>query len=413
MNTTLIILVFLFIVCASVPAQVAPAATGPRNLPAARNLYYALRYSESDQMSSSIPNMHTVTASGSLNYSNSDVRRPFVLDYGGGYTWTISGPGYETGLYQHMYVSQGIDWRKWKLRLSDDISYLPQAPTTGFSGLPGTGEPIGLPNPNPTPSTSQSILTVNTHVIDNGAGGEMEHSLNFATTLTGGGGSELVRYPNGDGLNMNAWVGFAKLNWRLNGRNSILADYMFSEFGYPDYYSINFLTNTALVGIQHQWSRNLTTIASAGPQWISSSDPGAVPPSTNVAVNASVNYQLRFTSASIGYSRGANGGGGYLLGGEVDTVTGNFSHQFGLNTTVGLTGGYMRTAGLTNNGVTNNTFGGAQFTRQLGRKFIVFASYTGTDQTSTSNLPTNALGQLLQVVSFGVGYSPRQINRRQ
>src|ERR1019366_4540146 len=140
-------------------------------------------------------NMHTVTACGSLNYSNSDVRRPFVLDYGGGYTWTISGPGYETGLYQHMYVSQGIDWRKWKLRLSDDISYLPQAPTTGFSGLPGTGEPIGLPN------------------------------------------------PNGDGLNMNAWVGFAKLNWRLNGRNSILADYMFSEFGYPDYYSINFLTN--------------------------------------------------------------------------------------------------------------------------------------------------------------------------
>jgi hypothetical protein len=183
---------------------------------------------------------------------------------------------------------------------------------------------------------------------------------------------------------------------------------MFSEFGYPDYYSINFLTNTALVGIQHQWSRNLTTIASAGPQWVSSSDQGAVPSSTNVSVSAAVNYLLRSTTASISYARGTNGGAGYLVGGEVDMVQGNFSHRFGMNATIGLTGGYERTAGLTNNGVTNSKFGEAQFTRQIGRGLNVFANYTGTDQTSTSNLPTNALGQLLQVIGFGIGYSPRE-----
>jgi hypothetical protein len=88
-------------------------------------------------------------------------------------------------------------------------------------------------------------------------------------------------------------------------------------------------------------------------------------------------------------------------------------HQFGLNSTVGLTGGYMRTAGLSNNGVTNSKFGEGQFTQQIGRRLIVFASYSGTDQTSTSNLPTNALGQLLQTVSFGVGYSPRETHIRQ
>lgn len=410
--TTLKILAFLFVVCASVQAQVAPAATGPRNLPAAGNLHYALRYSQSDQMSNTFPDMQTVTASGSLNYTNNDQRTPFTLDYAGGYNWTISGPSYQTGVFQHMYVLQGIDWRRWKLLLHDDVSYLPQSPTVGFSGVPGTGEPIGVPNPNPNPSNSQSILTLNTHVVDNIAGGEIEHSLNFATTLIGGGGSELVRYPNGDGLNTDSQTGIAKLKWRLNGRDSILANYVFANYSYPDYYNVNFLTSTTLVGFQRAWSRNFTTMAAVGPDWVSSSDQTAVPTTRDVSASATATYQLRFTSADISYTRGTNGGSGYLLGGEVDTVEGNFSHQFGLNTTVGLTGGYMRTAGLSNNGITYSKFGGAQLTRQIGRRLIVFASYSGINQTSTSNLPTNALGQLLQVVSFGVGYSPRETHIR-
>jgi hypothetical protein len=413
MKTTLKILAFLFAVCASVQAQVAPAATGPRNLPVAGNLHYAFRYSQSDQMSSTFPDMQTVTASGSLNYANNNIRKPFLVDYAGGYNWTISGPAYQTGVFQRMYVSQGINWRRWKLQLHDDVGYLPQSPTIGFSGVPGTGEPIGVPNPNPNPSNSQSILTFNTHVVDNIVGGELERNLNFATTLIGGGSSEVVRYPNNDGLNTNTQAGIAKVKWRLNGRNSFVANYVFSEYSYPDFHNVNFLTSTVLAGFQHAWSRNLTTTASVGPQWVTSADQTAVPSSTDISVSASVTYQLRFTSANAVYTRGTNGGAGYLVGGEADTVTGNFSHQFGLNTTVGLTGGYMRTAGLTNNGVTNSKFGGGQFTRQIGRRLIVFASYSGIDQTSTSILPINALGQLLQTVSFGVGYSPRETHIRQ
>jgi hypothetical protein len=409
MNTTLKILAFLFIVCASVQAQVVPAATGPRGGPAVGpNFHYAFRYAQTAQFGGDIGSWQTSSPSASVEYTNGNERHPFTLDYSGGYTWTLTGPTYETGLFQHLYLSQDFAWRKWKVLASDDVSYLPQAPTTGFSGIPGIGEPIGVTNPNPNPSNSQSILTLNTHVIDNIVVGEIGHNLNFATTLTGGGRSELVRYPNGDGLNMNTQTGTAKLNWRLNARNSILCNYVFSDYGFPDFYNINFLTNTALVGIQHQWSRNLTTIASAGPQWVSSSDQGAVPSSTNVSVSAAVNYLLRSTTASISYARGTNGGAGYLVGGEVDMVQGNFSHRFGMNATIGLTGGYERTAGLTNNGVTNSKFGEAQFTRQIGRGLNVFANYTGTDQTSTSNLPTNALGQLLQVIGFGIGYSPRE-----
>ncbi len=409
MNTTLKILAFLYIVCAPVQAQVVPAATGPRGgLAVGPNFHYAFRYAQTAQFGGDTGNWQTSSPSASVEYTNGNERRPFTLDYSGGYTWTLTGPIYETGVFQHLYLSQDFAWRKWKVLASDDVSYLPQSPITGFSGIPGTGEPIGVNNPNPNPSNSQSILTLNTHVVNNIVLGEIEHNLNFATTLTGGGSSELVRYPNGDGLSMNTQTGIAKLNWRLNARNSILCNYVFSEYGFPDFYNINFLTNTGLVGFQHQWTRNLTTMAAVGPEWVSSSDQGAVPNSTNVSVSAAVNYQRRSATASISYARGTNGGAGYLVGGEGDVVQGNFSHQFGLNTIVGLTGGYMRTAGLTNNGVTNNKFGGAQFTRQMGRGLNVFANYTGIDQTSTSNLPTNALGQLLQVIGFGIGYSPRE-----
>jgi hypothetical protein len=412
MKTTLKILAFLFAVCAASHAQVAPAATGPRGgLPVGPNLHFAFRYAQTAQFGGNTGNWQTSSPSASVEYTNGNERLPFTLNYAGGYIWTLTGPTYETGLFQHLYLSQDFVWRRWKVLASDDVSYLPQAPATGFSGIPGIGEPIGVTNP--APSSSQSILTLNTHVVDNVVLGEVEHNLNFATTLSVGGNSELLRYPDGNGLNTNTQTGTAKLKWRLDGRDSILVNNVFSEYGYPDFYNINFLTNTTLVGLEHAWSRNLTTMASVGPEWISSSDQGAVPSSTDVSVSASVNYHRRFTAANMSYIRGTNGGAGYLLGGEADTVQGNLSHQFGLNATIGLTGGYVRIAGLTNNGVTNSKFGGAQFTRQIGRSLIVFANYTGIDQTSTSNLPTNALGQLLQVVGFGVGYSPRETHIRQ
>jgi hypothetical protein len=46
-------------------------------------------------------------------------------------------------------------------------------------------------------------------------------------------------------------------------------------------------------------------------------------------------------------------------------------------------------------------------TWRIGRDLIVFANYTGAEQSSTSPLPTNALNQLLQTIGFGIGFSPR------
>ena len=406
MEKTLTFLALFFTICAAAAAQVEPAATGPGVPLGLRKLHYTLRYSQTAEFGTSLGDWQTSTASASADYANENDRLPFSMNYGGGYNWTISGPSYTSGLFQHLFLSQGIVWRKWNLTASDDVSYLPEAPTTGFSGIPGIGEPIGGTNPLLPPST-QLILTLNTHVVNNNVNVNLGHTLNYAAALSAGGSSTVLRYPDGNGLDTNTQMAHGELTWRLNARNSLTDTYMFSQFSYPAY-NFSFVTNTGTFGFERVWNRKITTNISAGPQWTRSSDSTTVPPSLGITVNATANYQYRFDSASLAYSRGVYGGAGYLIGGESDIGRATFSRQFGRTLGIGIDGSYQRTAGLVNNGVTDARYGGVQATKQLGSHFSAFASYTAISQSSSSTLPANTLGQLMHVIAFGIGYSPRQ-----
>jgi hypothetical protein len=130
-------------------------------------------------------------------------------------------------------------------------------------------------------------------------------------------------------------------------------------------------------------------------------------------VNAALNDQLRFGSVGLSFSQGASGGAGYLVGSEVDSVNANFSREFDKNLTIGITGSYMRTEGLSGNGVTNAEFGGIQASRRLGRYFSAFANYTAIDQASSSALFGSVLKGLQQIIGFGIEYSPKEIRLRQ
>lgn len=403
------LLAILFTCCAAADSQVVPSATGPGGPLINGNLHYTFRYSQLAEFGSGIGDWQTANASADVDYANDKERHPFSLNYTGGYTWTIAGPSYTTGMFQRLLLSQGLAWRKWSATMSDDVSYSPQAPTTGFSGIPGIGEPIG--GSNPLPPSSQSILTVNTHVVDNIANIKFEERLNYATTLSAGGSSELRRYPDINGLDVDTLQANGTIARRLNARNSLTGNYEFSHFAYPDY-RFTFTSNSALFGFTREWNRKITTDISAGPQWINSSNSGTMPPSTNVTVNANASYQFRMNSAGLTYLRTSNDGAGYLFGARFDTVSANFSRDIGRKLTVGLEASYRRTAGLQNNGVTNSKYGGGQVTRRLGRYFTAFANYTAMDQSSSSTLSTNSLNGLMQVVSFGVGYSPREMHLR-
>ncbi len=415
MKMTLKILVLLLSLCAGAYAQVAPAATGPAPIGygAGKNLNYALRYSETADFGTSLSNWQTSTVSGSLNYAGGNLRYPLSVNYSGGYTWTLTGPDYATGQFHRMLISQGIDWRKWKILVSDNVSYLPESPTTGFSGIPGIGEPIG--GTPVAPTSSLSILTLNTHIVDNYAIGELEADLSHATSFIVGGTSELLRYPNNDGYNTDTQAGTGEFDWHADARNSVYGRYIYSDYSFPDY-NINFVTDSELAGFRRLWSRNLSTDIAVGPERITSSSQAAVPNSSMVAATGLLHYQLGFTSADVNFSRGINSGAGYLIGGQFDTVFANFTRQFGPNFTFGLSGGYERTEELSTSGfIINATFGGAQGTWRLSRDIIVFANYTGTNQSSSTAtaLPSSVLNELLNVVGFGVGFSPRGTSLRQ
>jgi hypothetical protein len=433
MKTALKLAAILLTACAWAHAQVVPEATGPGRLPVSGNLHYSLSYSQTaafyggGQGEQGGNQVYSIAA-GDVNYANGKDRFPFSLDYGGGYMWTISGPSYDTGIFQHLLISQGIVWRKWNVMASDNVSDMPQAPITGFSGIPGTGEPIG--GTTPAPPSSQTILTQNTRTIDNIASGELGHTLNYATTLSIGGSSEVLRYPDVNGLNMNTQMANAELTRRLNARNSLAGNYIYSQFSYPDY-NFSFVTNTALLDFKRTWNKKVTTDFSAGPQWTSSSNSAAVPflggstgavvpSSLGVAANASLNYQYRFDSASLSYSHGVSGGAGYVVGTTVDSVNANFSREFGKNLTVGLTGSYVRSATLQESSwVIDEEYGGVQATRRLSRYLNVFANYTAINQSSNSAPQPglapqlNILNQFYQVIGFGIAYSPRETHLRQ
>jgi hypothetical protein len=390
---------FLVVSATAAHGQVAPAATA-----GAAGLQYTFRYAQTAEFTNTDGDFQTLSPSASVEYANGSERHPFSLKYTGGYNWGFSGPAYDTGFFQRLRLSQSMAWPKWEAYVTDNVSYLPEAPTIGFSGVPGVGEPIG--EPNPEPPTSESILNQNTHIVNNVATVGLTRQVDHATTVGGGFTSELLRYPDGNGLDTDTQLATAYVAWSYNPRNELSGNYMYSEFTSPGN-PVSFSTNTATIGFRRLWSRRLTTNVSVGPEWVQSSDSSVVPSSTRISANAGLNYLLRFGQAALTYSHGTNGGAGYLLGAEYDTVRLTFSREFVRNLTIGFDGAYDRTSGLRNNGVTNGKFGGAQLSWRANRYLTAFASYTAFDQSTSSALFSTAVSGLDQVVSFGVGYSPR------
>jgi hypothetical protein len=392
-----------FIVAASTHAhaQVAPTATGGN-----ASMQYSLRYSQIAEIyGGSQGDQQKATASGDFKYIRHNEHLPFSLLYGGGYSWNLSGGSYGNGFFENLLLTQGIIGRNWSVAFEDNVSYRKEAPTTGFSGVAGTGEPIG--QPSPTPPTSQSVLSLNTSTVNNTATGVFTLKINQATSVSAGGGSELLAFPDGGGQNTDSLSANASLKQRLNSRNSLSVLYLLTYYSYPGS-DTTFNSNILLASYERAWSRHLSSTVGAGPEWINSSNPSIVPSSTRITANATASYSFRSGSASLTYRHATSGGGGYYFGAEADTVSAAYSREIGRKLTFELTSGYRRTTGLMNNGTTNADFGAAQATRKLGRSFSLFGSYTATVQSTSSTLPSSALSGLLQVIDVGISYTPRE-----
>ncbi|MGA7829836.1 MAG: hypothetical protein WCA21_02625 [Terracidiphilus sp.] len=419
MRFTFMLPAIMILACAASRAQVVPAAAGPAaaggqaGVQASGTLRYALRYTQIAQFYNGPQgNAESSTLSGDASYQNANPVRPFSLTYVGGRMWNNSGGSYGLGYFQHLLVSQGILKRHWSLNLSNDVSLMPEAPITGFAGIPGVSGPPSVPG-----QPSQQILTLNTRSVDNMSTVNFTRSIDHATSLSATGSYGILRFPDGNGLQVNQLLITPQIIRRLNALNSIFCSYSLSRFSYPGY-AVDTDTQSFPCGYLRIWNRRFSTSISAGPERVSTSGGTATPPTIGLFLSAGVNYQQRSTSAALSYTQTTTGNGGALIafGSRNHDVNANFSRQFGKNLTISAFGAYMRTQALIEigalnlnlGGVTNSKFGGASASRPLGRYLNINASYTAVQQSSSATLLSNAILGLSQTVSFGIGYTPRE-----
>ena len=403
MKRSVALLGFLVTASLAALAQVEPAATGPSR--PTGNFNYSLHDSESIWWSQGLGNSQSNTASGALSYINGKSHSPFTLHYSGGYSWTFSGSTYGSGYFQNLGLSQGFQGRKWSLRISDNLSYLPQAPTYGFTGEPGSGEPVTGSGSTGTPT--HTVLTEYTHTINNGTRVAFGMPLSFAVGFFADAGYSILRYPDGNGLDTDSLLWSAGASRRLTARTSVTGVFQESRFTYPG--TPTAFSTTAVIGtVSHGFKKRLSGHVSAGPEWISSSGISTFPSSINYFLSAGLTYTRRLDSMSVNYDHGDNGGSGIFYGAEFNSLTATYTRKIERNYTVAVRFGYQETSGLaTGSGSTSGYFLGASTSRRLGKLFSLGVTYTATQQTASSQLPSNTLNTLLQGVSVSLGYAPR------
>jgi hypothetical protein len=397
---------FLVTVSFAAVAQVEPAAEGPARPSGSFN--YSLHDSENSWWSAQLGNEQSNSASGNLHYESGKARRPLLADYSGGYTFSFSNATYGAGYFQNLNVAQTIAGHKWNLRVFDDISYRPQSPTLGFSGIPGTGEPVTGPPATGTPS--ETVLTENSHTINNVAGAAFSLPISFSVSFNANANYSILSYPDQTGFDTSALFGGAGLSKRLGARTNIAGEFQESKFTFSGQ-AVTFRTTSAIATISHAWSRRFTTHFSVGPEWVSSSGISNFPSRTNFSLTAGANYHLRLDTYSLEYFHGDNGGSGVFYGAQFNNINATYTRRIEKTLSFSARFGFQQDTGLQlGSGSTSGLFAGVTAAKRLGKLFSVGANYTASQQTAGTQVTNGngtVLNGLLQGVSVSIGYAPR------
>jgi hypothetical protein len=339
--------------------------------------------------------------------TNSEVH-PFSLVYSGGYQ--LYEPTRPSSVYQSLGASQVYHTRRLTYLLSDSMSFVPQTPTTGLSGVVGVGD-VGLSPISP----GDGVLTTQASRFNNYASGSVSGQLNGPTSLSVSGTYGFLHFLGNDAANRaarNSNAGFgASLGRRLDALNSLSLSYNYSIFMYPQ--SNQSLGSQGLMaGWSRTWSRKLSTSLSAGPQRVSGV--GNSVATYDVSVGASANYAGERGASSLSYSRGITTGNGLSQGATNDTLGLSTSRNLGPVWHGSAAVGFSRSVGLKVFTATPPTyksvFASGQLNRGLGRHFSLFLSYSFEDQLPTGGTSSLALNGHSQTFSVGMSYSPMAIH---
>ena len=346
---------------------------------------------------------------GALNLTQISGNSTLTLSYDGGVSF--SNDGGSTVNNDELAVTEALRYRRWRLDLIDQLSYLPQASfgytTLGVTVPTTTGNTSGVQNGY---LPDQSILTAAGQRISNASIFEVDYLLSPRATLTFVGSASTLNYFDNDLNNTVQGSGQVGYNYLLSRRDTIAVTYSFSAFRYEN---INQSINSHAVQLAYsrRQTGKLAFQISAGPEFtlstipLTSSSASTVATPTNTiqfewTASLGLTYQLRQrTSLQATYSHGVTGGSGVLAGAVSDSAAGSLSHQLTKATTLGFSGGYSRNSGLaltpglieteTETGASNQTYdywyGGVGLTRRIGRSINLLLGYQLQYQNSNAS----------------------------
>ena len=342
--------------------------------------------------------------SGDLAYLSKSKTKPFSAVYSGGY---LIGTGSEPSApFQNLALSQIIQTRSYNFIIGDTVSYLPQTPTSGLSGIPGIGD-VGLGG-GPVATPSLGIQTTYSTRVSNTTTGTVVRILTGSTSLHATGVYGLERFLGTSiGLDNNQVSGTGGVTHRIDARTSLGGDYSYSHFSYTAG-GLNFNTQTLLFQFTRQLSRRFSLNVGVGPQRVNSGGQ----PSTNVSFNSSLGFLSGKTNYTLSYFRGVSAGDGVVAGAHTDSV--NFTARRSLSRDWDVSGlvGYNRSNSLPNGLLPafsdNGIVASGQLTRRLARSLFAFGSYTLQRQSIAGTAAvSNPFNGLSQIVGLGITYAPR------
>lgn len=406
--------------------SMAPSSSGLNFSPLDGVFHYALTGSEIAQRGyySSSAWTYSTVLSGDAAYTAKSSVRPFNMVFAGGVS-LANQSGQSTTSFWNVAASQGYVTRSWIFNIADSFSFLPQSPTTGLSGIPGVGDLGAIPVQGPVEGPAGGVFSNAGNRIGNTLSGGVERQIDHATSISGNGSWSVLRFlgnsTNSGAIDNTQYSGTVGLNRRLDARSSVSVNGVYSAFVYtvppggllqPD-----IETRGVNLSYQRLLSRSLSVTVSAGPQWVNSSYNLLIPPALNLAASAGLSYSRGFTNASVGYSRGVNGGSGVLPGALSDSVSGSLGHSYGHNWVASINAAYTHTSGLTQltgiptaptHLVYNTVFGGVQVTRRISEHLSGYLSYEAQNQSNNySSGAGNALNGTSHTFGIGISFSPR------
>jgi len=363
-------------------------------------------------------NVWTTDFSGNLGYLSSSETRPLNIVYSGGYLYNTGGVA--SSIFQNLTISQSFNSRLWTTHISDAVNYLPEAASSGLSGLPGLGD-VGVTAPPVGDNGGQDILSRTGQRISNQANLDVERHLTGSTSLQVGGGYFIERFLDGgsDSLDGDSFDVQAGINHRIDALNKVEGTYTFSRFSYENE-DFTISTQKITVGYSRQVNRKLSLHATIGPQFVSEAGSPLASSSVNLSVDAGMVYTGEQYDYSANYTRGVRSGSGIVQGAFVDSVFGEGGRKLGEYMHLSVSGGYTHNASIGNLAsgapTTQQTdfqtvVGNVQFSRVLSRNFNAFLNYSVQHQDSpTVAASTNAFSGTSQTYGFGITYSPRPLH---